>query len=92
MRANVPLLEQLISYWDHDVEAFDLQGEILEIALEDIYFITGLSRRGIPVNLKGTSRGGDPMSVQDYMDTYYIPGSQIKGSCIPIPHIANFPL
>ena len=43
MRANVHLLEHLISYWDHDLGAFDLQGEILKIALEDIYFITGLS-------------------------------------------------
>ena len=36
MRSNVCLLEHLISYWDHDLETFDLQGEILEIALEDI--------------------------------------------------------
>ena len=75
MRANVRLLEHLISYWDHDLETFDLQGEILEIALEGIYFITRLSRRGIPINLKGTGRGGDPMSVQDYVDTYLTLGS-----------------
>ena len=43
MRSNVRLLEFLINYWDHDLGAFDLQGEILEIALEDIYFIVGLS-------------------------------------------------
>ena len=42
MRANVRLLEFFIGYWDHDLGAFDLQGEILEVALEDIYFITGL--------------------------------------------------
>ena len=40
MQANVCLLEFLISYWYHDLVTFDLQGEILEIALEDIYFIT----------------------------------------------------
>ena len=33
MRANVHLLEFLIGYWDHDVGAFDLQGEILEVEL-----------------------------------------------------------
>ena len=86
------MLEHLISYWDHDLGTFDLQGEILEIDLEDIYFIIGLSRRGILVNLEGTGRGGDPMSVQDYVDTYCMPGSQKKGSCIPIVHISNFPL
>ena len=34
MRSNVLLLEFLINYWDHDLGAFDLQGEILEISLE----------------------------------------------------------
>ena len=43
MRANVCLLEFLINYWDHDLGMFDLQGESLEITLEDIYFIVGLS-------------------------------------------------
>ena len=71
MRANVCLLETLINYWDHDLGLFDLQGDILEITVEDIYFIIGLSCRGIPVNLEGTGRGGDPMSVQDYSDTYF---------------------
>ena len=61
MRANVRLLEHLISYWDHDLGAFYLQGEILEITIEDMYFITGLSCKGIPINLEGTRRGGDPM-------------------------------
>ena len=52
MRSNLYLLKFLINYWDHDLGAFDLQGEILEIAMEDIYFIAGLSRRGAPVNLE----------------------------------------
>ena len=73
--ANVRLLEHLISYWDHDLDAFDLQGEILEVILEDMYFIIGLSRTGISMNLKGTGRGGDPMSVQYYVETYCTPGT-----------------
>ena len=75
MRSNVHLLAFFINYWDHDLGAFDLQGEILEIALEDIYFIAGLSRRGAPVNLEGTGRGGDLLSVQNYIDTYCTPDS-----------------
>ena len=43
MRSNGYLLEFLINYWDHDLGGFDLQGEFLEITLEDIYFISGLS-------------------------------------------------
>ena len=42
MRSNVCLPKFLINYWDHDFGAFDLQGELLEITLEDIYFISGL--------------------------------------------------
>ena len=63
MKASVCLLKKFISYWDHDLGAFDLQGEILEVTVEDMYFITGLSLRGMPMNLEGTSRGGDPMSI-----------------------------
>ena len=43
MRSNVRLLEFFINYWDHDLGAFDLQGEFLEITLEEIYFISSLS-------------------------------------------------
>ena len=78
MRSNVLLLEHLISYWDNDLGAFDLQGKILDVTVEDMYFIIGLSRRGMPVNHEGTGRGGDPMSVQDYVDTYCSPGTQKK--------------
>ena len=92
MWANVRLLEFMINYWDHDLGMFDLQGESLEIALEDIYFIADLSRRGDLVNLEGTSRGGDPLSVYNYIDIYCAPSTQKRGSCIPIMHIRDLPL
>ena len=63
MRANVRILEFLVSYWDHGLGMFNIQGETLELTVEDIYFITRLSHRGAPVNLEGTGRGGDPLSV-----------------------------
>ena len=44
------------------------------------------------MNLEGTGRGGNPLSVQNYIDIYYEPGMQKRGSCIPIFHIRNFPL
>ena len=43
MRANVRILEFMVNYWDHELGMFNLQGETLEITIEDIYFITGLS-------------------------------------------------
>ena len=92
MRANVRPLEFLINYWDHDLGMFDLQGEVLEITSKDVYFISGLSRRRAPENLEGTGRGGDPLSVQNYIDIYYEPSTQKRGSYIPIVHIRNFSL
>ena len=44
------------------------------------------------MNLEGTSRGGDLLSVQNYIDTYCAPGTQKMGTCIPIAHIHSFPL
>ena len=82
MRAQVRLLETLVDYWDHELRIFDLQGEILELTIDDIYFIKELSRRGIPVNLERTGTSGDPMSMQDYTDTYFLPGTQRSGTCV----------
>ena len=90
--ANVRLLDFIINYWDHDLGMFDLQGETLEITTEDMYFITGLSRQGAPVNLEGTSRGSDPLSVKNYIDVFCTPGTQKRGSCVPIIHIRDFTL
>ena len=58
MRVNAHLLETFISYWDHDLGIYDLQGEVLEIMVEDMYFITEISHRGALVNLEGTTRVG----------------------------------
>ena len=75
MWANVRILEFMVNYWDHELGMFNLQGETLELTVEDIYFITGLSQRGAPMNLEGTGRGSDPLSVQNYVDMFCIPGT-----------------
>jgi hypothetical protein len=46
MRAQVRLLQMLVNYWDSDMETFNLDGKPLRIEVEDIYFLTGLSRWG----------------------------------------------
>ena len=92
MQANIHVLEFMVNYWDHEMGTFNLQGETLELTTEDIYFITRLSRRGAPVNLEGTSRGGDPLIVQNYVDIFCTPGTQKKGSIILIADIQYFTL
>jgi hypothetical protein len=50
MQAQTRLLNALIDYWHPDAEAFMLEGKSLVPTTEDIYFLTGLSRRGEPIN------------------------------------------
>jgi hypothetical protein len=50
MWAQPRLLNALVDYWHPDAEAFMLEGQSLTPTTEDIYFLTGLSRRGEPVN------------------------------------------
>lgn len=54
----------------------------IRIEVEDIYFITGLSRRGEPVNLYGKPLRG--LIVEDYVHVYCIEGSQKVGTQISI--------
>jgi hypothetical protein len=50
------LLEHLIAMWDVNEQIFRVGPHNLEIELEDIYFLTGLSKWGAPIVLSG-SRG-----------------------------------
>ena len=44
LRAKPRLLQLLVDYWDSDYKTFHIDGMSLSIEVEDIYFITGLSR------------------------------------------------
>jgi hypothetical protein len=55
MRTQVRLLKMLVGYWDPESESFNLDGKPLRIEVEDIYFLTDLSRWGEVVKL--ISRG-----------------------------------
>ena len=52
--AQPELLQYLISIWDENQEKFMLQDKELEIDVSDVYFITGLLRRGAAPILTGT--------------------------------------
>ena len=54
MWAQPELLRHLISLWDINREIFVIGDWALELTTSDIYFITGLSHRGEPVNLYGS--------------------------------------
>ena len=60
----------------------------LWIEVEDIYFVTSLSQRGVVMHLTGRTRSSH--SVEDYVHIY-CPGHPKKiGSQIPIKHVESF--
>ena len=63
LRAQLELLQYLISFWDIDQEKFIIHDQELEIEVSDIYFITGLSRRGAIPILTGTRPTMEKMSM-----------------------------
>ena len=70
LRAKPRLLQMLVDYWDPYSESFHIDGMSLTIEVEDIYFITGLSRRGEVVNLcSRRPRGG--LTIDEYIVVYY---------------------
>jgi hypothetical protein len=44
MRAQVPLLEHLVKMWDPNDQVFKVGAHDISLEIEDIYFLTGLSR------------------------------------------------
>ena len=68
MKAHIQLLEYIIEMWDTDQQHFVMGIHILLIEVEDIYFLNGLSMRGIPVALS-RARGGET-SLHDLIDQY----------------------
>jgi hypothetical protein len=90
MRAQPRLLNALVEYWHPDAEAFMLEGQSLTPTMEDIYFLTGLSRRGEPVNLRTFPPG--PFNIEDYIRMYCEAGTEKVGSQVPIHKITNLSL
>jgi len=54
MRKELMLLENIIVLWDVTKQVFRVGPHSLEIDLEDMYFLTGLSKRGVPSILFGS--------------------------------------
>ena len=51
LRAQLELLQYLISLWDVNQEIFMISDQELELDTSNIYFVIGISRRGELVNL-----------------------------------------
>ena len=61
LRAQPELLQYLVSIWDENEEVFKLRDQVLELEVFDVYFITGLSRRGPVPILTGSRPSSEKM-------------------------------
>ena len=57
MREHVRLLDHLIRMWNPNEQYFEVGGHILTLEVEEIYFLTRLSMRGVPISLADPRRG-----------------------------------
>ena len=62
----------------------------MTIEVEDIYFLTGLSRQGAPISL--TSSYGGEITTQELINRHCIPGTRTLGKKIPIKAMVDGPL
>jgi hypothetical protein len=53
MKREILLLEHMIGLWDVVEQGFRIGTQLLTIELEDVYFLTGLSKRGVPISFTG---------------------------------------
>jgi hypothetical protein len=90
MRKEVLLLEYLIGLWDDVEQAFHIGPHMLNIELDDVYFLMGLSRRGAPILL--SEQWATPHPTKEYVVEHYIPGSQLVGGQIVIKDVRDLAL
>ena len=70
LRVKPRLLQMLLDYWDPNSESFQIDRMSLTIEVEDIYFITRLSRQGEVVNLRSRKPKGG-LTIDEYIVVYY---------------------
>ena len=58
MTAQVDFLQWMVDRWNVQDQCFFIGGHQLEIEPVDIYFLTGLPKRGVDLTLFGTKAGG----------------------------------
>ena len=62
----------------------------MTVEVEDIYFLTGLSRRGSLISLT-SSQGGD-VATKELIGSHCPPGTKMSGKKIPIKAVMDVPL
>ena len=84
------LLEHILCMWNLEKQYFEVGAHVLTIEVEDIYFLTGLLRRGAPISL--TSSCGGEITTQELINHHCIHGTRTSGKKIPIKALVDGPL
>ena len=90
LRVQPLLLQRMVAMWEPDSQCFLVGDQYLEIEVDDIYFLTGLSRRGEPIEFGGRGGGGEP--VESYIRDLCVEGTRRQGEKLLIQHVTDIPL
>jgi len=91
MRQQLELLQFFVHTWDPIYQAFHIRGKVVAIMIDDVYFLTGLSRHGAPISLSAFACGGE--LVRDYIQQFFLLGTQpSRDGKIKIMDVHDFPL
>jgi hypothetical protein len=90
MREQPRLLNALVDYGHPNIEAFILEGHSLTPRTEDIYFMTGLSRRGGLVNFHSFPPGSH--NITEMIGLHCEVGTEKAGSQVTINKITKLSL
>ena len=90
LRAQPLLLQRMVGMWEPNSQRFMVGDPALDIEVDDIYFLTGLSHRGESVYFGG--RGGGEESIDSYVSDLCVEGTRKQGGKLPVQHVTNIPL
>lgn len=91
MRRQAGLLEYLVSKWDPVIRAFQIELHTLEVEVEDLYFISGLSKRGAPVVISRKMNDFEE-TTNNYIYIHCVVGTTKTSGKIHITTVTNMPL
>ena len=80
----------MVAMWEPDSQRFLVGDQYLEIEVDDIYFLTGLSCQGESIKFGGRGGGGEP--VESYIRDLCAEGTRRQGGKLSIQHVTDIPL
>ena len=89
LRVQPLLLQRMVAMWEPDSQRFLVGDQLLDIEIDDIHFLTRLSRRGEQVEFGDCGGGGEPM--ESYIKDLCVDGTHRQGGKLPIQHVTNIP-